>query len=132
MLKVYKVHDYVSIDGAKWRQVGYGYRIAEEKPENNLVLYEASFDNAREYLSNNKLDGVWNDSTFLFRNPTIVVDYDDAWESVEYRKFKNISYQTIFTEWTSVTLEWIVQNLPADECIQYLKERGMTVCPILK
>lgn len=30
----------------------------------------------------------------------------------------------------NVTLEWIMEHLSADKAIQFLKERGMAVCPI--
>jgi hypothetical protein len=132
MLKVYNVYDYVSIDGAKWRTVGGygGYRIADEEVETTLVLDNVSFEDAREYLSHNLLDGVWNDST-LFRNkPIVVVSYQDAWDPVSYRHFNTLSYKREFKEWNNVTFEWLTTHLSADQVIQYLKERGITTCPM--
>jgi hypothetical protein len=60
------------------------------------------------------------------------IDYTDAWDKVVYTHFNTLSYKTEAEEWTDVTLDWIIKNLSADECIQYLKERGMAACPILK
>ena len=132
MLKVYDVTKLVSIDGAAWYEIGGGYKVANEKPENNLILYNASFDEVRDYLSNNHLAGIWNDNTFFLKKPTIKIQSRYGWDSVEYRRFKTLSYQIKYKEWTNVSLDWIIKNLSADECIQYLKERGMTTCPILK
>lgn len=133
MLKIYDVIDYISIDGADWRIVGgYGYKATDKEVENTLVLNDLSFDEAREYLSQNTLRGVCNGSTFFLGKPTIRISYNDAWDDVEYRKFNKMSYKREFKEWEDVSLKWIIENLSADKCIQYLKERGMTACPITK
>ena len=131
MLKVYNVYDYVSIDGAKWRAVGRtGYKVTDEEVENKLILDNASFEDAREFLSNNILDGVWNDSTFFRNKPTVCVGYQDAWEPVTYKRFNTISYKTEYKEYQNVTTKWLMEHLSADKFIQYLKERGITTCPI--
>lgn len=132
MLKIYRITDYVSIDGADWREVDYGYKAADEEPANKLVLDNVSFDEAREYLSNHRLYGVWNGSTLFTNKPLIYVRYQDAWDDVSYRHFKTLSYKTEYKEWPDVSLDWIIKHLSADQCIQYLKDRGMAACPILK
>ena len=131
MLKIYDVNDYVSINGAKWRSVGgYGYKATDEKPENELILYDATFDEVYEYLEQNSLSGVQDDKTFFRKKPIIRVFYNDAWESVEYRRFNKMSYKREFKENKNVSLNWIMKHLTADECIQYLKDRGIAACPI--
>lgn len=132
MLKVYLVTNYVSIDGSDWREVGYGgYYTSDKKPPDTIVDHW-SFDEMREYLSEKHLSGVRNDETFLLNKPTICVSYTTAWDSVEYRYFDTLSYKRTYKEWEDVTLDWIMKNLSADECIQFLKDRGMTACPIMK
>ena len=131
MLKIYRIHNYVSIDGADWREVsGCGTKAIDGTPETEIRLNNASFDEALKYLSQNHLSGVWNDVAFLRNTPTIRVSYNDAWDSVEYRNFDTISYKKEFVEWTKVSLQWIIDNLPAEQTIQYLKERGITACPM--
>lgn len=133
MLKIYHVNDYVSVDGAKWRKVGTpGYRVADEELQNVTVLNNASFNDVRKYLTSHLLDGVWNDSTFFRHKPTVVVSYTNAWDPVSYRSFNTLSYKTEYKEWKNVTFEWMMQHLSAEQLIQYLKERGMTACPIVK
>jgi hypothetical protein len=69
MLKVYKVTSYVSVDDAKWRVVGrIGYCCTDEDRDVKFILDKSSFDEAREYLSNNFLDGVYNGETFWRSN----------------------------------------------------------------
>lgn len=133
MLKVYNVNSYVSIDGAKWREVGHpGYKVSEEDKGTELILDNASFDDVREFLHHKHLDGIWNDSTLFRSKPTIAISYSDGWDPVLYRHFDTMSYKNELTEWTTVSLDWIMKHLSADKCIQYLKEHGMTTCPILK
>lgn len=134
MLKVYNVDHYVSVDGVDWREVGcQGYKVTDEEPKDALILDNMSFDEVHEYISEHALSGVHNDSTFsLFGEgkPIILVDYYDAWDYVAYRSFDKMSYKIEFTEWTDVSFEWLAKHLPADQFIQYLKERGMSVCPM--
>ena len=133
MLKVYLINDYVSIDGAKWRLVGgYGHIAANEELENKLMLDNATFDEVYEYLEQNYLSGVQNDTTLFRKKPIIRVSYNDAWDTVEYRRFNKMSYKREFKENKNISLKWITKHLSADQCIQYLKDRGMAACPILK
>ena len=41
-------------------------------------------------------------------------------------------YKYVYKEWKDVPLNYIMEHFSADKCIQYLKERGMSACPILK
>lgn len=136
MLKIYKVRNYVSVDGADWRQVIRGWlsdiecKASNEDLDMKYMARRLSFDEAREYLNGHKLDGVWNDTTFWRKKPTICVRYCDAWDDVIYKHFNTLSYKQEYEEWTDVSLQWIIKNLPADQTIQYLKERGITTCPM--
>ena len=136
MLKVYKIHNYVSIDGSDWREVIWSWCgpiqkiTSNEPPETEYLLNCETFDRAYEYLQNNELDGLGPSTTFWIDRPTIWVRYDDAYDTVSYRRFNTISYKREYEEWANVTLEWIIKNLPADTAIQYLKERGIATCPM--
>lgn len=133
MLKVYHIYDYVSIDGAQWREVGgYGEKAIDGDPETELCLNNASFADAYEYLTQHTLCGVYIDTTLFRKKPTIEISYNDAWNAAIYRHFSTISYKREYEEWTNVSLKWIIENLSADKTIQYLKERGITTCPIMK
>jgi hypothetical protein len=134
MLKIYNIKDYVSIDGGDWREVGgWGHRVADDaKAPDSIHLGQMSFDETHKYLSENSLCGVCKDSTFFRHKPTIRVRYNDAFDDVTYQHFNTFAYKRTFVEMEDVSMEWIMKNLSADQCIQYLKERGMTACPILK
>ncbi len=133
MLKIYNVTDYISIDGANWRVVGNrGYMATDEEPKNTLILDNVSFSEAYKYLSLIHLDGVHNDCTFFRNKPLIQVYYYDAWDYVQYRRFNTMSYKREYSERKNISLNWIMEHLAADDCIQYLKDRGITTCPVLK
>ena len=133
MLKIYDVLDYVSIDGANWRRVGVtGYRVSEEELTEAFRLNNVSFDESYQFLSYFHLDGIGTDVSFFRKKPIIWVKYRYACDTVSYRQFKTISYKMCYVERAYVTLDWVMKNLSADQAIQYLKERGITACPILK
>ena len=138
MLKIYKVHNYVSIDGVDWREVLWSglspieHKVFGELPETQHILCNASFYEAYDYVHNNRLDGVYESSLCLSRMiwPAIKIRYRDAYDDVTYRNFISMSYKIEYEEWKNVTLEWIIKHLPAEQTIQYLKERGITTCPM--
>jgi hypothetical protein len=134
MLKVYKVYNYVSIDGGNWRKVTHSWfdddrcEAHNSKPRTEFILSKNSFDEAYEYLSNYKVDGLLTDIIPWRKKQRIWIQYEDALESVKYKHFDVITYKREYVEWTDVSLEWIIKNLPAEQTIQYLKERGITTC----
>ena len=131
MLKIYDVIDYVSVDGSDWRVVGRdGYCCTDEERDVKFILNNASFEEAYEHLSNNQQDGIWCGKTYWREKPLIFICYQDAWDSVRYNHFHQMSYKRIYKENNGVHLSWIIKNLPADQTIQYLKERGITTCPM--
>ncbi len=133
MLKVYKVHNYVSIDGADWREVNDGWITSEAELETeSKILNDVKFDEVLGYLFFCNLCGVSSNSTLFRKKPIIQVCYKDAFDMVEYRHFDRMSYKREFKEWHDVTIDWVIKNLPVIEAIQYLKERGITTCPIMK
>ena len=131
MLKIYTVVRYVSIDGAKWRSVGQvGYCCTDKDLDVKLILDKSSFDEVREYNQSHFLDGVWNYTTFWRKKPALAVKYRGAFDDVVYTKFNTMSYRNVYTKQENVTLDWLAEHLPADQTIQYLKERGITTCPM--
>ena len=130
MLKIYDVRDCVSIDGAKWRVCGGGYKVSDEECENLLVLDKASFAEVCDFLNHGNLHGVWNDRTWPRHKPVVRIQYEGAFDLVTYRYFDTMSYKIEYTERNDVSFEWLTKHLTADQFIQYLKERGITTCPM--
>ena len=131
MLKVYNYYAYVSIDGADWRRIDHAHTITDDEPLDMLIWDNISFDVVRELLNHHPVIGMHNSHTLFRKKPTIEICFEDAWLSpVEYKHFKTLSYKIEFKEWKDVPLQWMIEHSPADKVIQYLKERGITTCPM--
>lgn len=132
MLKVYTVKSYVSINGGDWQRVGFsGHTMTDDNPIEKVILNNTTFDECYEYVSQHSLDGIYLDST-LFRKKPIIYIGDSIFDNHRYDYFDAISYKYVYKEWKNVPLNYIMEHFSADKCIQYLKERGMSACPILK
>lgn len=132
MLKIYTVSSYVSIDGSDWQQVGdNGYAAADDNPTEKIFFENFTFEQCYEYLQGKGMDGIWRSKTFFRKRPMLYIG-EWFYEAKRYTSFNTISYKYVYEEWKSVSLEWIMKHLSAEQCIQYLKERGITTCPILK
>lgn len=132
MLKVYTVKSYVSINEGDWQQVGRsGYIMTDNNPTEKVILNNATFDECYKYVSQHPLDGIYLSSTLFKKKPIIYIDDNHLYEH-RYDHFNTISYKYVYEEWEDVPLSYIMNNFSADKCIQYLKERGMSACPILK
>lgn len=132
MLKVYEVKSYVSINGEDWWQVGRdGHTISDENPTEKVFLDNAAFNECYEYVCNHPLDGICPSNTLFKNKPIIYIDDKHLYEH-RYDHFDTISYKYVYEEWEDVSLDYIMKHFSADKCIQYLKERGMSACPILK
>ena len=135
MLKVYRVKYYVAIDGGEWREVedkyDYPYVLRDDQEAKSQELVPImTFYEFYEYIQKKPLWGV-NYGKNILGKPYIRIMYDWSWDSWErYYKFKVISYRRVFEECTKMTLSEIFKHFPADQCIQYLKERGITTCPM--
>lgn len=131
MLKVYKVKSYVSINGEDWEHIGHdGHIIRDDDPIEKIFLDNATFNECYEYIKEHKLDGVYFSYTLFRKKPIIYIG--EFYTGYRYDHFDTISYKYVYEEWEDVPLTYIMERFSADKCIQYLKERGMSACPILK
>ena len=132
MLKVYTVKSYVSINGGDWQRVGLnGHIMTDNNPTEKVILNNATFDGCYKYVSQHSLNGIYLYSTLFKKKPIIYINDRHLYEH-RYDHFNTISYKYVYEEWEDVTLDYIMEHFSADKCIQYLKERGMSACPILK
>ena len=128
MLQAYKVRTYISIDNKPKKEtlrIGYGF-TEEELPRvvTTSWSFQDCFDNKVPTIA------VKTDTTIFRHRPYVVVEY--AWDDVDrYYSFDSITVERHYESY-DITLDALFREYPADECIQYLKERGMTACPILK
>lgn len=131
MLKVYRMRNLVSIDDGEWRGIGEsGHVMRDDEPTEEIIFENISFDECRDLvLSDRCPSGMWADETIFRHLPQIGLRLSNG--SFEWhKKFNSISYKKTYSEATYLTLEDIMKRFSADKCIQYLKDRGMTACPM--
>ena len=128
MLKAYKVITYIAVDDKPKKEIwkiGCGL-IEEELPR--VVTTTFSFQDCFE--GQLPTPAIKTDKTFFRKRPYIKIEYD--WDDVEYYDdFDSITIERHY-EPNDITLNELIKGYPADQVIQYLKERGITTCPILK
>ena len=131
MLKVYNVMHYVSVDGGKWCRVESNGQTMIDDSEVVENVINGSFEHWCEYLQARNLPGMYYKTT-LFKKKPCIVTYSSSYDSVvKHTHFKNLSYKTVYKELEYVSLGDIINRYPADQAIQYLKERGINTCPII-
>lgn len=131
MLKVYVVESYYRVDDEAWERCSRTRHLVHEETTGEGKVYydKASWD---EVYERNRLADVWTGRSLIRRRPYIEVSRGWPNDSRRFYKgdFKEFSYMDVYTEWKTCPLEWIMKHASADQTIQYMKERGMTVCPM--
>ena len=131
MLKVYRVGSYYKVDGEEWtRCCDTGYMIREETTENGKIhLDKVPWSCVYEHPG---LQGIHIGETFFRHRPYIEVSHSWSYDGRRFYQdgFKEFSYMDVYTERDTCSLEWIMKHASAEQTIQYMKERGMTACPL--
>ena len=138
MLKIYNKHHYISINNGPWEQLsGQTTHMLEENgthPE-CIIYNNISFQECVNFLKRKTIPSMFLSSTSFLHKDIICVHYAyDEWFSTEYMNFDTISYKVTYTENSKYTLSHIINTFPAEQTIQYIKERGIAslACPLFK
>lgn len=128
MLTPYKVYIYISVDDAPKVQVmNIGYGLTDRE----LPCIITSHWSFQEVLTKQlPTPAITIGTTFFRKRPYVQVEY--SWDAVDkYYHFDHITIERHYEPWKYATLQDIMKMTDAEDFIQYLKERGMTTCPIL-
>ena len=131
MLKVYTLKRWISIDNKEWRQIWYsGDVMRDDAGPNEVVLVDRmSFDEFYDVLQSKPMTHIRADKTLFHKKPKISIDYDFD-HTKRYTNFDTISCKYTYEEVANISLYNIMREFPAEQTIQYLKERGITTCPM--
>ena len=128
MLQAYKVRTYIAVDDQPKKEI---WRIGCGLTEDELpkvVTTTFSFQDC--FDKKLPTPAITTHKTFFRKRPYVRIEYD--WEDVKYYyDFDSITIERHY-EPDDITLNELFKKYSADQCIQYLKERGITTCPILK
>jgi hypothetical protein len=132
LLKVYNRKTYVSINGEPWEQIGWIKQImSSDNPTETVIFENKTFKECFEYLGNHYVCGLDREYTVFRNKPAVLINYTGDLSLTCYKHFDTISCKYVYKENSNISLNEIMKDFSADECIQYLKERGITACPIL-
>jgi hypothetical protein len=128
MLKAYKVYTYITVDNKyKYEPLRYSIGLTDDfKPKVTTQTYTF-----QELIDNNAegIDYVITGKTFFLKIPYIKIQH---WpEDGFHYNFDSITIEKHYVPW-NITMNELFEDFSADQCIQYLKDRGITACPILK
>lgn len=135
MLKIYKTYLQYQTDGGTWERFGYSGWLCEEESDieaSKSIIENANFKQAFEHFENFPIHDVAVCRTYFRHRPYICLIGAGFAESTNLYQndFTSLSIKKITEENKDVTLEWIIEHLSAEKTIQYLKERGLNICPI--
>ena len=128
MLKSYKYKLQISLNGDDWRTIDTGEtKLREEQAPEKMLIENYSFTEAHEWLLHNWHSHFDAGYTLFKKKPKIKIQY--GYYTIEtYKSFDTLSIRAIYEE-RPITLGEL-QNEDAELVIQYLKERGITACPM--
>ena len=125
MLKAYKVRTYIAVDDKpKVELFGIGYGLTDEEVPmvvTTVWSFQDCFDKKLPTCN------VTTGNTLFRKRPYVEIEY--SWSSIDrHYKFNNITIEKHYEPY-SITLDELFKEYSADQCMQYLKERGMSICP---
>lgn len=130
MLKLYSIQYYYKLDDGDWKFAsGGGSELLNNQPEEEIIFHDLSWQELREYLMTTYTPDMHNDFTGFKRIPYIAM-YDwatDTYDRYFEGDFEQVAYKKVYEEWTDASLDFIIRHFPADQTIQYMRERGLGV-----
>lgn len=139
MLEIYTRRQYLTAgdDGEPIPLDGYCGTTMMDESEMQEASKPQTFENAAalyEFLSKHHLPGLYNDWHYrLFRKPIPCVKFHhrEGWVCrIDLDDKHSFTYHVHYTPYDGLTLDAIMKRFSAGKVLQYLKERGMSVCPI--
>ena len=128
MLKAYTVRTYIAVNDKPKKEIwDIGSGLTEDELPRVAVTtfsFQDCFDNKLP------TSAIETGTTSFLKRPYVRIEYD--WADMDcYYNFDSVTIEQHYEPY-DITLDELFKRYSADKCIQYLKERGMTTCPILK
>ena len=127
ILKPYKVHTYISVNGGPKTKVwSVGYGLTEDELPSTV---EASYTFQEALTEEPPTPDITTGTTWFRKRPYVKIEY--SWCTADtYYNFDHITIERRKELWANATLKDVHDYTPADQFIQDLKERGITTCPM--
>lgn len=124
------------VNGGEWRDCSIWNKIRyyEENDCEDWKTKELNFADMQELIEKGFVPNAENDFTFFRKRPMIVLPSSD----IEITRYTYTEKDKVVFEvkkqylpYTN-TIKNLADLLPADDFIQYLKDRGINTCPMMK
>ena len=131
MIKIYTRKRWVSINNKEWVQVWYETDVMRDDadPDEIMLVEQMSFNDFYNVLQAKPMTHIRVGKTFFRKKPKVLIDYDFD-HTKRYTHFDTISCKVTYEEVKNTSLYNIMRYFSAEQTIQYLKERGITACPM--
>lgn len=128
MLKSYRCELQISLNGAEWNTIHVECtKLREEHELIKTFIENYSFAEAHEWMLHHWHDH-WEAGYTLFKKKLKIKIQYGYYTTETYKSFDTISIRAVYEE-RRITMRDL-QYEDADTVIQYLKERGITTCPM--
>lgn len=124
MLNAYKVRTYITVDDRPKIEVfGIGYGLTGgELPK--VIKTKWSFRDC--FDKRLPTPSVKTGTTFFGKRPYVEIEY--SWCAVDrHYRFNNIIIERHYEPY-DISLKELFEDYSAEDCVRYLKERGMSIC----
>lgn len=138
MKKLVNVRKEYRLNGGEWTDTSICNHI-RYKEESECVTKTSevitNWADALEYVASDKMCNSTVEHTFFRNIPYLRLPknscLDYPWREVKEKEFKSLEVRVIYLEFDT-NLKALAELLSADEFCQYLKDRGLNTCPMMK
>lgn len=137
MRKLYNFRKEIRLNGEEWVDTSIYNCIGYCEETECIPQYReiTNFAELVEYVNNGKIANAYTEQTF-FRKRTVVylpkkTDLNYPWHITTEKDFKSLEIRTKFEPYSN-NLKALAELLPANEFLLYLKDNGITTCPMMK
>ena len=131
MLKLYKRRYYFAVNNERWVYFRDGCPILlpYNGPCFEKLTEKMSFQEAHRFADTEENHYyVSGGQTMLRKRPYIKLDCWPDYLIFGQSDFDTIRFKCVYDEDLDTSLAYILSKMPAELCIQYIKERGASVC----
>lgn len=128
MLKVYNVYNYYQLDDGDWTMCAMsGQQLLDNPPEEVVKFHDLSWYELWDHLHNCYVPDIFPTLKGFKQASCIAINNwgDDKLHYFMPGDFNKIAFKQVYKEWNDVPLDFIIRRCPADQAIQYLRERGL-------
>ena len=135
MIYIVESENQILLENGEWRKIGlFSQHSTADCECPPMYYYEAkSFQGLQNIAS--QLHGMANSETLFFHRPKVEIclgfDYEFSITERNFKRYAPYKFRTVYKPYHP-TMEWLMENLSADDFAQYAKDREWNSIVIAK